>query len=370
MADTADVVIVGGGMAGIGLGAHLAPHARVVLMEREAQPGYHASGRSAAIFLKNYGNPTVRTLTRAGEALLANPPGDLAESPLLSPRGMLTLAAGEEIRAFETFVSGALGAVEVSIEEAFRRVPVLRPGRFVRAAIEEDAPDIDVHTLLHGWLRIYRRHGGVIHTNAEVMDIAREAGGAWQITTKDRTVSAPVLVNAAGAWADAIAALAGVPPLGLRPLRRSAAIIPAPEGQDVSRWPLFGTVSETWYAKPDAGRLMISPADEDEVEPHDAWPDDMVLAEGLDRFSQATTVEVRRLDRSWAGLRTFAPDRTPVAGFDPVAEGFFWLAGQGGYGIQTSPALSQLASALILGQEPGAALLPIMPALSPARLRA
>jgi D-arginine dehydrogenase len=182
--------------------------------------------------------------------------------------------------------------------------------------------------------------------------IAR-AGGVWRVETSSaETFEAPVLVNAAGAWADVVARCAGVAPVGLTPLRRSAAILPAPEGLDVSRWPLFVPASEGWYAKPEAGKLMVSPADEEPVEPHDAWPDDMVLAEGLDRFEQATTITVARVERSWAGLRSFVADRTPVAGFAADTDGFLWLAGQGGYGVQTSPALSRLAADLVLGRAP------------------
>jgi D-arginine dehydrogenase len=185
-------------------------------------------------------------------------------------------------------------------------------------------------------------------TGAGVTAIRREAG-QWQVDTPQGSHAAPILVNAAGAWADEVAVLAGLPRIGLQPCRRSAAIIPAPEGYATQHWPIFGSIAETWYAKPEAGKLMVSPADEDPVDPHDAWPDDMVLAEGLDRFEQAVTHQVRRVEHSWAGLRTFAPDRTPVAGFDPRADGFFWLAGQGGYGVQTAPALSRVAAALIIG---------------------
>ena len=212
------------------------------------------------------------------------------------------------------------------------------------------------------------------------------AGGVWRVATPAAVHEAPLLVNAAGAWADAVAKMAGLAPLGLTPLRRSAAILPAPEGHDITRWPLFVSASEQWYAKPEAGKLMVSPADEDPVEPHDAWPDDMVLAEGLHRFEQAVTVPVTRVERSWAGLRTFAPDRTPAVGFDhhqwagcevgesasdqhAAEEDFLWLAGQGGYGVQTAPALSRLAADLCLGRAPA---LPgaVVEALSPARFRA
>ncbi len=369
MTDTADVIVIGAGIAGVGIAARLAPRGRVVVLETEPQPGYHASGRSAAIFLKNYGNETIRALTVASEAEMVAPPAAIAEGSLLSPRGILLIAGQDELAAFEHHMATADGAVEILPADAVARFPILRRDPIARASIEEDAPDIDVDRLLQGWLRVIRQNGGEIAGSAEALKIGR-SGGTWRVESRDASLEAPVLINAAVAWADAVAARAGLTPLGLRPLRRSAAILPAPHGHDVSGWPLVGSISETWYAKPEAGRLMVSPADEDPVDPHDAWADEMVLAEGLHRFEQATTVPVTRVEGSWAGLRTFAADRTPVAGFDPAAEGFFWLAGQGGYGIQTAPALSRLAAALLGGAE-GTAVLPraIVSALAPKRLR-
>ena len=191
-------------------------------------------------------------------------------------------------------------------------------------------------------------------------------GDVWRAETKAGVFEAPVVVNAAGAWGDRVAALAGVAPLGLTPYRRTIAVLPTEE--DTRHWCLTASIAETWYAKPDGGRLWVSPADEDAMEPHDAYPDDMVLAEGLHRFSQATTMEVTRVERSWAGLRTFAPDRTPVNGFEPGLDGFYWLVGQGGYGIQTAPAMSRLAAERVLGHEPSLTE-DITAALSPARFR-
>lgn len=363
----ADAIVVGGGIAGIGAASELAASMRVVVLEGEESIGYHATGRSAAVFIRNYGNATLRALNGAAAGLLLDP-GEAFGGPLLTPRGELLLASDAELPALEDYAAGGTGLERLNGYEAAELVPVLRPGAVAAALYEPDAQDIDVDRLLQGYARRLRARGGEVRTRARVQAIRRE-GGLWHVTTAAGEVAAPLLLNAAGAWADGVARMAGAAPVGLRPLRRSAALLPAPGGHDIAGWPVFGTVTETWYAKPDAGKLMVSPADEDPVEPHDAWPDDMVLAEGLDRFERATTVAVTRVERSWAGLRTFAPDRTPVAGFDPQAEGFFWLAGQGGYGIQTAPALAPLAAALCRGEPPA---LPddVVAALSPARFAA
>ena len=261
------------------------------------------------------------------------------------------------------------GLEAITAEMAVGRVPILQQSGIAAGAYEPDARDIDVNSLHQGWLRRYKRSGGKIRTRSRVTEM-RRANGAWILKAGDAEIQARTVINAAGAWADEIAVLAGVPPIGLRPLRRSIAVLPAPEGHDVMSWPLVSDVAETWYMKPDAGQLFVSPADEEPVEPHDAFADDTILAEGLYRFEQATEVEVTRVLRRWAGLRTFAPDRTPVNGFDPAAEGFFWLAGQGGYGIQTAPAMSRLAAALILGQSTEKIVSDeTVTALSPARFR-
>jgi D-arginine dehydrogenase len=364
---TSDVLVIGGGMAGIGAAAMLAPDARVTVLEAEDAPGQHATGRSAAIFIRNYGGPVLRALNAASELFFLDP-GDLTDGPLMSPRGELLLAAEDELDALAAYMDGAEGMERITAAEAADLVPILRPERFAAAAFERDARDIDVDRLFQGWIRRLRGAGGTLVTGARVEGMTR-AGGVWTLRTAAGDFQAPVVVNAAGGWANRIAALAGATPLGLQPLRRSAALLPAPDGHDIRRWPLFATATERWYAKPEAGMLMVSPAEEDPVDPHDVWPDDMVLAEGLDRYEQAVTVPVTRVTKSWAGMRTFAPDRTPVAGFDPGEDGFFWLAGQGGYGIQTAPALSRLAADLITGRAP--ALPPAtVAALSPARFAA
>jgi D-arginine dehydrogenase len=365
MTENVDVIVIGGGIAGIGAAAEVSAERSVVVLERETAPGMHATGRSAAAFLLNYGNPAVRQLTRASEPFYLDPDPAFWPGPLLTPRGELFLARpGEEAR-MTAHLASAPTARPITPAEAAAIVPILRPETFNAAAYDPNGRDVDVDLLLQGYVRRLRRNGGRVETGAEVIAITR-GDGFWTVETKAGRFDAPVVVNAAGAWADTVARLAGVPPVGIRPLRRSAAILPAPEGHDPMRWPLFGPLAEDWYARPTGGKLMVSPADEDPVEPHDAWADDMVLAEGLDRFEQMVNIPVTRVERSWAGLRSFVADRTPVAGFDPQAPGFFWLAGQGGYGFQTAPALSRLAADLITGRPPALAAATVA-ALSPGR---
>ena len=361
---TADVIVIGGGIAGISAAAELAASARVVVLEAEDQLGYHTSGRSMAMFILNYGNATLRALNAVAQPMFLEPEG-ISDRSLLSPRGELMLAREDELDTLETVLRESTGLQRVTATEAVSMIPILRPEPIAAGFYEANAQDIDVDRMLQGYARLLKARGGEIRTNARVTNMARK-GGTWQVETGSGVISAPVVINAAGAWADPVAGLAGAAHCGVHPMRRSVAVIPAPEGYEIDKWPLFGSVSETWYAKSEAGRLLVSPADEDPVEAHDAWADDMVLAEGLHRYEQAVTVPVTRVERSWAGVRSFAPDRTPVVGFDARAEGFFWLAGQGGYGVQTAPALSKLTAALVMGHAP--AIDPdTIAALSPAR---
>lgn len=362
-----DVLVIGGGIAGISAAALLSAERSVTVLETEAQLGLHATGRSAAMLIDGYGNAAVRAVTAAARPFFAAPDPRFWPLPLLSPRGELLLARPGQEAALAAQVAAVAGAVALSPEEAAELAPILLIAAVAGALYAPDAADIDVDLLLQGFVKLLRCHGGRVATGAGVTAIHHGAG-LWRAATPAGEFSAPVVVNAAGAWADALAGLAGLPPVGLQPLRRSAAILPTPGGHDAARWPLFGSLDEDWYARPLGGRLMVSPADEDPVPPQDAYPDDMALAEGLDRFERMTLHPVTRIERSWAGLRSFVADRTPVVGFDPQAEGFFWLAGQGGYGIQTAPALARLARDLICGRAPG---LPqdIVAALSPARLR-
>ena len=358
MTTTADVLVIGGGIAGISAAARIAPDSRVIALERETAIGTHSTGRSAATFILNYGNATLRALNAASEAFLI-------EQDVLSMRGQLELATKAQLDDLDAYMEECDGVERLGVDEALKLVPALKADQFVAAVYAPDAQDLDVDRVLQGFVRTLKQAGGEIVTGAPATSIKR-TGAVWSVETGAGMFEAPIIVNAAGAWADEVAGLAGVRQVGLVPHRRTAAILPAPEGQDVDRWPLVGSLDETWYAKPQSGKLLVSPADEDPVPPMDAWPDDMVLAEGLDRFEKAMNYPVTRVERTWAGLRSFLADRTPAAGFAPDAEDFFWLAGQGGYGIQTSPALSQLTADLIAGRTPVLAA-DIIAKLSPGR---
>ncbi len=361
-----DVIVIGGGIAGIGAAARIAADARVLVLERELAIGYHTTGRSAAILIDGYGNRVIRALTAAGRSGLSDPDPEFWPEPLLGARGELQLARPGEEALVEAHAADNPGITVLSPAEAVGMVPILDRAAVALAGYDPAAQDIDVDRLVQGFRRMLLKRGGAIRTGADIRAIECSAG-VWRITLAQGDVVAPVVVNAAGAWGDAVAALAGVAPVGLQPKRRSAVMVPLPEGVDPNGWPLFGGVREDWYAKPTGGQLMVSPADEDPVEPHDAWPDDMVLAEGLERYGRMVTLPVTRIGRSWAGLRSFVADRSPVAGFDPQHDGFFWLVGQGGYGIQTAPGLSAFAADLIAGRAP-AVPADIVAGLSPARL--
>jgi D-arginine dehydrogenase len=341
----ADVVIIGGGIAGVSLAARLAPFASVVLLEAETALAHHASGRSAALYEPRYGSPAVVELSLASGAFFR------AAEGVLSPRGLMMVGRKGDERVFAA-ESASMALEPMTVAEACAMVPALNPESVEMAAYSQDAWDIDTDLLLQGFARTARAAGAVLRTGAAVTAVTR-TGGMWHLSTASGPVAGRVLVNASGAWVDRVAQMAGVQPLGFTPYRRSMARIPAPGAMDVARWPMIFGAGEAWYVKPDAGALIVSPAEEDATEPQDAWADDMVLAEGLARYEAMVTEPVTRLLSSWAGLRTFSPDRTLVIGADPRTPAFFWLAGQGGQGFQSCPAASQLAADLILGHEHG-----------------
>jgi D-arginine dehydrogenase len=357
----ADFVVIGAGIAGASVAWRLAPSGRVVLLEAEHRPGYHSTGRSAAMFDRAYGNATIRALTAASHEFFLDASVLGLGNTLLSPRGALYVARHDQLggleRHYDTIRALAPEARVHDGEFARSKAPILREGLFARCIWDPSAADIDVARLHDALLAAVRRQGGQFERNAHVDRIERR-GTHWQVTAGDRVYEAPVVLNAAGAWADEVAQLAGLAPLGLQPRRRTIAVVPLPESLDPRPWPLTIDVEETWYFKGEAGRLLVSPADETDVPPCDASVEDEVLAGGIARFEAATTVEVRRVTSSWAGLRSFFPDRTPVLGPDPRAPGFYWCAGLGGYGIQTAPAVSALvASTVIGGQAADATLL-------------
>lgn len=362
-----DIAIIGAGMAGASIASALAAQASVVLLEAESQPGYHSTGRSAAMYIRNYGNAPVRALTAASYDFLHTPPPGFTDYPLLTPRGVLTVATpGQEAQLAELLT--APGIERLSVADAVARVPVLRAERLVGAAYEADAMDVDVHALQQGFLRHCRQAGGQLVCNAPVRQLTHNRDG-WQITTPVGVFTAPILVNAAGAWADVIARLAGARPLGLVPKRRTAALVPAPDGYAINAWPMVLDAAESVYFKPDAGKFLLSPADATPVEPGDVQPEDWDVAVAVERMEQLVNFAINRVEHRWAGLRTFAPDHAPVIGWDSTVEGFFWLAGQGGYGIQMAAALAQVAACLLHGTALPATLAGIDPAaLAPARL--
>lgn len=354
-----DIIVIGGGIAGISAAARLVPDATVTVLERESALAWHASGRSAALFEPNYGSNSTVGLSRASAGFYLG--GDLR---YCSPRGLLFLARDHERTAFEADCA-AMDLTEIDIEAARALVPIVNPDTVAFAASGATAHDVDTDLLIQDFAREIRAHGGTIRLNATVSAIARKRG-AWQVTVGGETLRADILVNAAGPWADEIATLAGIAPIGLQPKRRSMARIPAPGGHDVSRWPMFFGTGERWYAKPDAGQLIVSPSEEHDMPPQDAFADDMVLAEGLARYEEMVSTPVTRVTANWAGLRTFAPDRALVLGRAPQEPSFVWSAGQGGYGFQTAPAASRLVADLALGRVP--ALEPeLIAALSPDR---
>jgi len=338
-----DIIVIGGGIAGTSVAARLAPDASVTLLEAEEALAFHASGRSAALYETNYGLSSTVALSKASGAYFRE-----AHGGYLSPRGFLLVARDGERAEFEADAA-KIQLDEISPAEARDIMPILDLGQVAHAAYHADAWDIDTDRMIQDFAREVRAHGGEVLTRAKVSGIERLSGG-WRVTTPHGAHEARLIVNAAGPWVDEIAKLAGVAPIGFTPLRRSMARIPAPGGHELGGWPMVFGVGESWYAKPDAGSLIVSPAEEDPQPPMDAWADDMVLAEGLARYEEMVSEPVTRLEANWAGLRTFSPDRHLCIGFDAAERGFFWHAGQGGYGFQTAPAASRLAADLILGR--------------------
>jgi D-arginine dehydrogenase len=341
-----DVIVIGAGIAGASIARFLAPQARLAIVEREAQPGYHSTGRSAALFAPSYGPPQVRSLTRASRPYLDALPG------VLSARGSLFPARAAQLETLHRLhqrllAEGASGVALLNTRAAQALVPVLRDEAVVAALHDDDASDIDVHALHQHYLRTARAARAEVVCDFEVsrLEFTQQR---WEVDSAARTLRAPIIVNAAGAWADAIGALAGARPLGLQPKRRSAFTFAPPAGLDIRGWPCVVGIDEDFYFKPDAGVLLGSPANADAVSAHDVVAEELDIAVGIARIEGATTMTIRRPLRTWAGLRSFVPDGALVGGFDDTLPGFFWCCGQGGYGIQTSAAMGAACAARIL----------------------
>jgi D-arginine dehydrogenase len=353
-----DVVVIGAGIAGAAAAWSLAAHARVVLVERESAPGTHATGRSASVLSETSGHPVVCALARASRPFFEHPPDGFCGSPLVAPRG-LAWVGREEDEALLDALASAAGAAALDVRrltaaEALELLPGFRPEAVASGAVHEPgAMAIDTATFLQGFVAGIRRRGSTVVTTAEAVRADRDSSG-WTLIAGDRELRCDHVVDAAGAWADVVAERCGVAPVGLRPMRRTAALVPAPEW--VAGWPLVMDVAGRYYVEPEAGGLLLSPADETLSEPCDARAEEVDVALALDALAAATEVPVRSVRRAWAGLRTFAPDRVPVLGEDPDAPGFWWLAGQGGAGIKTAPAMAAILTALLTGSGAGAGI--------------
>ncbi|WP_371168455.1 NAD(P)/FAD-dependent oxidoreductase [Aliiroseovarius sp. 2305UL8-7] len=342
MGISSDFIIIGGGIAGASAGGRLAKLGRVCLLEAEDALAYHASGRSAAMFEEHYGTPAVVALNGASRGY-----HETAHGGVLTPRGFMVAGTKGQEATLKANIA-EMKLAPISKTEALDLFPILNPDRLAGAGYDEDAWDIDTDRLIQNFARDLRQNGEVI-TSARAKAITRLRDG-WKVETGKGCYTGKVLINAAGAWVDEVATMSGVKPIGIVPRRRSVARISAPTGRDVSRWPMVLGAGETWYAKPDAGALIVSPADADPTTPHDAWADDMVLAEGLARYEDMVTEPVTRMISNWAGLRSFTPDGNLAIGPASDDPDFIWFAGQGGYGMQSSPAASQLLADMISGR--------------------
>ena len=369
-----DCIVIGAGIAGASVAFELAGNGSVALVEAEERPGYHSTGRSAALFTPNYGNRVVRQINALSAPFFLDPPAGFAPQPLLTPRGLLTVAGPGAEHGLDAIL--ALSTPDAPIEkltgaEALALAPLLRPQKVSLAVIEPGVKDIDVDALHQAYLRGFRARGGVLACKAPVEALAR-ANGHWKVQTGTETISARLLVNAAGAWAERIGSMAGASPIGLVPKRRTAIIVNGPDGISLKTLPAVDTLGSEAYFKPEAGRIMASLGDESPTEPHDAWPDELEIAMIADWLERHTILSVRRIEHSWAGLRSFVADGAPVVGYDGNIDDFFWLAAQGGYGIMMAPALARASSSLIqTGRLPDDAVHSGLSeqAISPARLR-
>jgi D-arginine dehydrogenase len=348
-----DVVVIGGGIAGVSAAAHLAPHGSVTLLETEQSLAFHTTGRSAAIFVANYGAEGSRPLALASQAFLENPPEGSTDSPLLSDRGALWIADDTQLEQLEKIaeegVESGAGSRLVDTEEVLRLVPKMRPERIAAGLYEPSARDIDVAALHQCFVRVARRHGADIRLSSPATGVAR-LGHRWRVSTPGGDIDCRSVVNASGAWGDVVAVMAGIEPIGLQPMRRTAFMVPGDHAY--SGWPMVVDIDHNFYFRPDGAQLLCSLAEEKASQPVDPRPELEDVALAIERINQATTLEIRSVNSQWTGLRTFAPDRDMVIGEEPTAPGFFWLVGQGGTGIMTSPAYGALIACQVLGLPP------------------
>jgi D-arginine dehydrogenase len=349
---TSDILVIGGGIAGLSAASALSAHAKVTVLEAEEQIGFHSSGRSATMLHYALGDPLVRALTLASRSFFEQPPPGFSDAPLGHRKAVLIHAREDEVDELDALAAAIAPFAELEragVEAILELCPAIRTGEggAVDGLIDRNGIRLDPHALLQGHARLLRGRSGEIVSNARARSIERSSSGWTVHTDRGDRFSAPILINAAGAWADTFAGLAGAATIGLQPLKRTIITFDGPAGVDVTDWPFAKTVGDELYFAPESGRLFASPMDEGPTEPCDAQADEYEVALAAHRVEQRTTMKVERIHSRWAGLRTFAPDRHLVAGFDPHAEGFFWLAGQGGFGLQTSPIMAKIVESLI-----------------------
>lgn len=345
-----DVIVIGGGISGASVAYELAGNAQVLMLEAETEPGYHSTGRSAALFTRNYGGPVVRQINAASAQFFEAPPDGFCDADLLTPRGAVIVAdegSAGDLAPLLALSEPGHEVIEISPEDAVARVPYLRPERVAAAIFEAGVTDIEVATLHQSYLKGITRRGGTILKGERVSRLRRK-NGVWHVETPHGTHRGKIVVNAAGAWAEELGQIAGAMTIGLVPMRRTAIVIDAPEGLDVNTSPAVDFVASGAYIKPEAGKLMASPADASPTTAHDVRPEELDIAYLADWVQTETLIPVRRIAHSWAGLRSFVADEAPVVGFDPQVPDFLWLAGQGGYGIMMAPALAQFAKDLLM----------------------
>ena len=341
----ADAVVIGGGIAGVSVGHYLsAAGFDVTLVEREPHLAMHTTGRSAAVLYESYGTRANQRLTAASLGFFRDPPEGLVDMPLVRRRGVLLVARPSQMESLRAEETHGVGLQSISPAEVGSIVPAVRTELLGGALLEPQAADLDVAGLHQAFVRGMRRSGATIRTSSPVEALTR-SGGRWIVRVPGAAIATPIVVNAAGSWCDVVAEMAGVEPIGLVPLRRTAFMVPGrPEWSD---WPVVVDIDQRWYFKPDGEQLLCSPAEEKPSPPCDARPREVDIALAIDRINQATHLSIRTVRSSWTGLRSFVADRSMVIGFDRAADGFFWLAGQGGTGIQTAPGAGHLAAALI-----------------------
>ena len=356
-----DYVVIGAGISGASVAYELSLKKQsVLIIEMEEFPGFHATGRSAAFFAETYGNHTVRCLTKASRDFFENAPKNFCENELFKARGALFIARDDQLEKLNQFYMEVSKLSDKVVQEdaafALRKVGKLIPETIAGCVWDPDSQEIDVAALHQGYLKLAKQNGAELKLNAAVTELINSENH-WQIKTKDKIFSAKVIVNAAGAWADKVAQMAAVKPVGLVPKKRTVAVVPIEKSIDVNDWPLVVDIDEEFYFKPEGGNLLLSPADETPVEPMDAYTEMMDVAVAVERVTAVLDIEIKQVSHEWAGLRTFVEDKSPVIGFDSENSSFFWLAGQGGYGIQMAPACAKLAASLMLGEKPSESLL-------------